>query len=190
MPCACRVPIPDYPSNAAWGPLFWLILHGLAEKAGQGTMFGSGSGADEVREWQRFLKATGETLPCDECRAHFLNYTAANPLILLPPGQESAVVLPLKGAPLTHFAEVPYQSLKTAVKTWLWQLHNDIRVEYGHTPLPFDQLTPLYAGVNLQDLFWRLEPVMKNAINIKGMGGMKWQAWVKSFKMLRAILGV
>ena len=170
MPCACRVPIPDYPANAAWGPIFWQLLHGLAEKAGQGTLFGAGSGADEVREWQRFLKATGDTLPCDECRAHFLAYTAKNPL--------------------QHFAEVPYTSLKTAVKTWLWQLHNDIREEYGHPPLPFTDLPTLYGSVNLQDLFWRLEPVMKNAINIKGMGGMKWQAWVKSFKMLRAILGV
>jgi hypothetical protein len=80
--------------------------------------------------------------------------------------------------------------LKTAVKTWLWQLHNDIRTEYGHPPLPFTDLPGLYGNVNLQDVFWRLEPVMKNAINIKGMGFLKWQAWVKSFKMLRAILGV
>ena len=168
MPCACRVPVPDYPANAAWGPIFWQILHGLAEKAGQGANFGSGP--DEVREWQRFLKATGDALPCDECRLHYQRYTALNPI--------------------AHFSEVPYSSLKTAVKTWLWQLHNDIREEYGHPLLPYEQLTPLYGSINLQDAFWRLEPVMKSAISIKGMGLMKWQAWVKSFKMLRAILGV
>jgi hypothetical protein len=79
--------------------------------------------------------------------------------------------------------------LKTSIKTWLWQLHADIRTEYGKEVLPYDQLEVTYGKVNLQDQLWRLEPVIKQAVQIKGYGLMKWQAWVKSFKMLRAILG-
>ena len=165
MPCACRVPIPDYPANAEWGPILWNILHGLAEKAGQASL-----PADEVREWQTFLKATGEVLPCDECRKHYHQYTHANPL--------------------TQFANVPYTSLKTSVKTWLWQLHADIRTEYGHPVLPYDDLTATYGSVDIQDLFWRLEPVIKTTIVIKGMGYMKWTKWVNAFRMLRSTLGV
>ena len=165
MPCACRVPTPDYPANAAWGPILWQILHGLAEKAGKASL-----PADEVREWIRFIKATGEVLPCDECRAHFLRYT--------------------KEHPLTHFSTIPYSLLKTAVKTWFWQLHSDIRSEYGKEVLPYDQLEATYGSVNLQDLYWRLEPVIKKTIDVKGMGLMKWITWNKDFKMLKATLGV
>ena len=164
MPCACRVPVPDYPANAEWGPILWSILHGLAEKAGQASL-----PLDEVREWQKFLKATGEMLPCDECRQHYLVYTKDNPL--------------------TQIETVPYSSLKTSVKTWLWQLHADIRIEYGKSVLPYDQLPATYGSVNFQDLFWRLEPVIKKTIEIKGMGLMKWIAWNNRFKMLKSTLG-
>ena len=164
MPCACRVPVPDYPANAAWGPILWTILHGIAEKAQRAAL-----PADEVREWQRFLKATGEMLPCEMCQSHFVQYSKQNPI--------------------THFAEIPYSMLKTSIKTWLWQLHADIRTEYGKEVLPYDQLEATYGHVNLQDQLWRLEPVIKQAVQIKGYGLMKWQAWVKSFKMLRATLG-
>lgn len=165
MPCACKVPVPEYPANAAWGPLLWSILHGLAEKAQRSAL-----PADEVREWQRFLKATGEMLPCEECQAHYTRYS--------------------KEHPLTHFAEIPYEMLKNSVKSWLWQLHADIRTEYGKEVLPFEDLPAIYGSVNLQDLLWRLEPVIKQAIQIKGYGMMKWQNWVKSFKLLKATLGV
>ena len=164
MPCACRVPVPEYPSNAAWGPILWSILHGLAEKAGQAAI-----PDDEVREWQNFLKATGEVLPCDECREHYLRYT--------------------KEHPLTHFSTIPYNFLKTSVKTWLWQLHADIRTEYEKPVLPYDELEATYGSVNLQDLFWRLEPVIKKTIDIKGMGLMKWIVCNNKFKMLRSTLG-
>jgi hypothetical protein len=35
--CSCKIPIETYPENAEWGPLFWKILHGLAEKSGKQT---------------------------------------------------------------------------------------------------------------------------------------------------------
>lgn len=164
MPCACKVPVPDYPSNAEWGPILWTILHGLAEKAQRASL-----PPDEVREWQRFLKATGEMLPCDVCQAHYVRYSKENPI--------------------THFSEIPYSLLKNSIKTWLWQLHSDIRTEYGKEVLPFDQLGTVYGSVNLQDQLWRLEPIIKTTINIKGYGLMKWTNWVKTFKMLRATLG-
>lgn len=126
--------------------------------------------ADEVREWQRLLKLTGEMLPCDKCRAHYTTYLGTNPL--------------------TQFAEGPYSQLKTTVKTWLWRLHNEINVDNGKPVFAYEDLESTYSAVNLQDQFWRLEPIVKKAIQIQGLGLMKWLAWVKSFKMLRAILFV
>ena len=58
MPCACQIPVPQYPDTADWGPILWRILHGLAERAGKASL-----PADEIREWQKFIKLTGEMLP-------------------------------------------------------------------------------------------------------------------------------
>lgn len=47
MPCACRTPVINYPDNVDWGPLFWKLLHGLAEYAGKQN--DSVLRADEIR---------------------------------------------------------------------------------------------------------------------------------------------
>jgi hypothetical protein len=165
MPCACVIPAPNYPDSADWGPILWSILHGLAEKAGSGSL-----AADEIREWLKFLKITGEMLPCEKCRDHYLRYSKANPL--------------------THLQTVPYSALKTAVKTWLWTLHNEVNTENGKAAFAYDDLTAKYQNVNFQDLFWRLDPVMKKAVQLNGASYQKYTTWIYSFKMLRSILSV
>jgi len=163
MPCACQVPVPNYPENADWGPIFWTILHSLAEKAGQASL-----PADELREWPKFIKATGEVLPCDKCRDHFHAYMRTNPVQIT----------------------VPYSGLKTFIKTWFWQLHNDVNTSLGKPTFAYDDLATTYNKPNYQDLFWRLDPIMKNVIQLNGVSFMKWTKWIHTFKMLRAVLGV
>lgn len=166
MPCACQIPVPQYPDNAEWGPILWSILHGLAEKSGRASALCN----DEIREWQKLLKLTGEMLPCDKCRDHLKRYSSQNPT--------------------SFFSTVPYSSFKTSIKTWLWRLHNEINAENGKPAFDYDQLEATYGSVNLQDLLWRLDPVMKKAIHLNGISLMKWTNWVYTFKMLRSVLGV
>ena len=165
MPCACQIPVPNYPENAEWGPILWSILHGLAEKSGRAAM-----PSDETREWIKFLKHTGDVLPCEKCRDHFRRYN--------------------QKYPITIFMTMPYSQFKEAIKTWLWRLHNEINTENGKPTFDYADLEKTYSNVNLQDLFWRLDPVMKKAIQLNGISLMKWTCWVHSFKMLRSILAV
>jgi len=165
MPCACLIPVPNYPDNAEWGPIIWEILHSLAERSGKAIM-----PADEVREWQKFLKATGEILPCDKCHDHYAAY--------------------LKTHPPAQFAKIPYSSLRTSVKTWVWELHNEVNIGNGKPAFKYEDLPARYAKVNFQDLLWRLEPIMRKAIQLSGISLLKWTAWVHSFKMMRAILAI
>ncbi len=165
MPCACMIPVPKYPETADWGPILWTLLHGLAEKAGQAAL-----PADEIREWQKFLKATNDMLPCDKCRAHFSAFLKANPA--------------------TQLQTIPYAQVKTWIRSWFYTLHNEINVENGKPEYPFAQLSIDYGLVNFQDWFWRLEPIIKKAIELSGVSLLKWTAWVHSFKMLRSILSV
>ena len=165
MPCACQIPVPQYPDTADWGPIVWTLLHGLAEKAGRAAL-----PLDEVREWQRLLKATGDMLPCDKCRVHFSAFMKANPA--------------------TALNTLPYNQLRIWIRSWLFTLHNEINVTNQKESFPFDKLAESYGSVNFQDQFWRLEPIMKKAIQMSGVSLLKWTAWVHSFKMMKSILSV
>lgn len=163
MPCACQVPIPKYPDSAEWGPILWTILHGFAERAGRGPL-----PADEIREWQKFLKLTGEMLPCDKCREHFSRYS--------------------KQSHLTQMTGMAPDAVRAFIRGWIWTLHNEVNREAGKPAYPFDTVSETYRNVNFQDQLWRLDPVIKKAITINGSGLLKYTAWTSSFKMLRSLL--
>lgn len=166
MPCACQIPVPSYPETADWGPILWSILHGLAERAGQGFIK-----ADEIREWAKLIKMTGDVLPCDICRGHFQEFLRKN-----PPTQLTIT-----------FTQV---QINAWVKSWFWNLHNQVNNSRGLPIFPYNDLTPTYSNVSLTDLLYRLNPVIKKAIELNGVPFMKWTAWVSSFKMMRSILAV
>lgn len=166
MPCACQVPVPKYPDTADWGPILWTILHGLAERAGRAPL-----PEDERRSWQRLIKATGEMLPCDKCRAHYSAFLQANPV--------------------TQLDTLPFAQIKMWVRSWFYTLHNEVNVENNKEVFAYEDLEATYSiSLNFQDLFWRLEPILKRAIDLSGVPLLRWLNWVKEFKMLRAAMGV
>ena len=165
MPCACQIPVPNYPDTAEWGPIFWKILHGLAEKAGHGIML-----ADEIREWQKFIKLTGETIPCEICRGHYQQY--------------------LKEHPTTVLAGNSVTQINTWVKSFFWNLHNNVNMSRSVPIFPYTDLAVTYGTIDFTDQLYRLTPVIKTAIQLSGVPFMKWTSWVSSFKMMRSILAV
>jgi hypothetical protein len=158
MPCACKKNIPDYPGTEEWGPLVWKVLHGLAEKIGK-----SRSLDEELREWKRLLTFTADVIPCDVCKKHYKEVLVDKPI---------GGILKMDAVMANIF-----------VRTWLWTLHNEINVENGKPELPFTELS-IYDTVDFQDMFWRLEPVMRLATTKSGMGYMGWLKWSASAKML------
>ena len=104
MPCACKVPVETYPENAEWGPLFWKILHGLAEMAGRqkdAVLQG-----DEVRTWIQVLTQMKQCLPCDICREHYSRWLAAHPV--------------------DGLGKMSYKDVGLWIQTYLFDLHNEI----------------------------------------------------------------
>lgn len=162
MPCACQIPVPDYPSTADWGPIMWTILHGLAQRAGRSIL-----PADEIREWQKFLKVTGEVLPCDHCRDHYTRY--------------------ITQYPLTQIKTFSPPQLKLFITNWLWVLHNEINADNKKPAYDYTLLN-VYDTVNFQDQIWRLDPIIKRAIQLSGVSLIKWTAWLHSYKMLLSLI--
>ena len=158
MPCACKKDIPDYPGTEEWGPIVWKILHGLAERVGTSRCID-----EEVREWKRLLTLTADILPCDVCKKHYKE-------VLLQ-------------QPIAGILKMNAQEASSFIQRWLWSLHNEINVENGKPAVPFTDLAQ-YSTVDFQDMFWRLEPVMKLAITKSGVGYISWLKWSASAKML------
>ena len=96
----------------------------------------------------------------------------------------------LKANPVTQLNNIPYNTLQSWVRSWFFTLHNEVNTENGKPLFQFADLTTTYANPNFQDLFWRLEPIIKKAIDLSGVPLFKWTAWVHSFKMMRSLLSV
>lgn len=106
-------------------------------------------------------------IPCDICREHMVRYMREH-----------------------KFEGVPFHILKYTVQKWFFDLHNEINEGNNRPIFPFEGLHEKYGNMDLQDLLWRLDPVMKKAVQLNGVGLVKYMNWVKSVKMMRAILQI
>jgi hypothetical protein len=165
MPCSCIVDKPEYPQNEEWGPLLWLLLHTLAEKAGnQESPLTKG---DEMRAWPLFMKELPLAIPCPYCREHLQEYLKRTPF-----------QLPLD-----------YSEWKTYVPRYLYTLHESVNQRLGKPSFPFADLAKTYKDPGkLKPTLDRLEGIQQRAIKMGGVSLLAWRAWLKQFNMVRAAI--
>jgi len=168
MPCGCKVPIETYPESADWGPLFWKLLHGLAEYAGKQTDINLQK--DEVRNWIHLLKYLQGCIPCDICTAHYGRWLAENPIVVLETMQ--------------------YTQTGPWIQNWIWRLHNEIN-EGNDKPL-FEEsaLSDTYKNISITSTWRALEPVMRRAMSLNGISLLSWKKWLSYVRMLQGIYGI
>lgn len=167
MPCACKAPIETYPENAEWGPLFWKLLHGLAELSGRQT--DAVLQGDELRTWIQVLTQLKHCLPCDICRSHYSQWLADHPV--------------------DGLLKMPYKETGHWIRTYLFTLHNTINEGNDKAIFQFSDLTETYKGVNLTSAWRALEPVMKKAIVLNGISLLPWKKWLAFVRTLQGIYG-
>jgi hypothetical protein len=169
MPCSCQLPIPNYPDTVEWGPLVWRCLHGLAERAGlQKDVFMS---QYERTEWQAFLKATADVLPCPTCRDHYTEW--------------------LQTHPLTPIRTLPYgPEFRDWIRRWLFDLHNDVNARNSKPLFSWDSLSATYGSYDSKDGFYQLSPPLKRAVELSGISYLKYSAWVTILRRLESTLSL
>ena len=160
MPCACKHKPLNVPDNVEWGPIFWALLHGLAEKAGTAPM--PGLQGDEIRAWRGVLSFLPKTLPCDDCKSHLQDYIITNPI------------------------EVPdnFSGLHDYVKKWIYNLHEDVNMRLGKPTFLYDNLSNEYGGVPLKNQYEVLQVVIKRAIQASAVQLLSWNNWSKHTRIL------
>jgi len=165
MPCSCIVDKPEYPQNEEWGPLLWLLLHTLAEKAGkQENPITKG---DEMRAWPLFVKELPPAIPCPYCRLHLQEYIKTTPFQL----------------------PTDYYEWKTYVPLYFYTLHESVNQRLGKPSFPFADLRTTYKDSSrLKATLDRLEGIQQRAIKMGGVSLLAWRAWLKQFNMVRAAI--
>ena len=168
MPCGCKVPIENYPESADWGPLFWKILHGLAEYSGKQTDLNLQK--DELNKWKHLFTKLQNCIPCDICRDHYNRWIINHPT--------------------NEIESLPYNQVGNWIRDWFWNLHNEIN-EGNDKPL-FDKsaLSVTYKNVNITATWKALEPVMKRAMILNGVTLLSWKSWLGYVRMLQGIYGI
>lgn len=163
MPCACRAPAETYPENAEWGPLFWKLLHGMAEYVGK--QVDPNYQVEEVRLWAQMLTTLQQTIPCDVCRAHYGEWLTENP----PAAVQS----------------LPYAEVSLWAQRWLWLLHNRINEGNDKPVFLFDQLQAVYKGTQITQSWKALTPVLQKAISLNGVTLLSWRNWLMIVRKLQ-----
>ena len=160
MPCACKHSAISVPDNVEWGPVFWALLHGLAERAGSAPM--PGLCPDEMRAWNGLLSTLHKTLPCDDCRKHLANYVLLNPVVI--PEQHS--------------------ELKEYVIRWLYNLHESVNMRLGKPSFLFEELKGEYGTVPLRNQYEVANVLIKRSVQGTMVPLLSWNNWSKYAKIL------
>ena len=138
MVCSCKKakPAPELPSDLEWGPTLWTLLHTLAEKSGNSKKANA-----QQYAWTYLINNLHNIIPCFECREHFLEYK--------------------KSYPFPDILQLPYDTLRVSIRTWLWKLHEHVNKEKGIiSDVSTDCLAELYGNVNPTQAYYNLKAVL------------------------------
>ena len=158
MPCACKVPVTQYPESAEWGPITWDILHGLAERSGGCT--NKLIQEDEKRHWISLFDSIEKMIPCTICREHYKTF--------------------LLNRPVNSIIDSPYESLKPFVKKWFWTLHGEIY----EGVFAYEDLTARYSSVPIKERLNQLTAPIQRAMTHNGVKLLHWKAFEREVKIL------
>ena len=162
----CRKIMPGMPEPGIWGPPFWSLLHGLADRSD--TLVPPHTLPYTVRQWIRLLEALPMSLPCPVCQNHAKEWLATHP------------VHPL----------LKVTNLKEWLVNWFYDFHENVNAL--HEAPSFDKalLHDTYKDIELRPLFDTIKEIVTKAKEIGGTGFLQWKQWVGMMHMLLSIHGI
>jgi len=143
-----------------WGPIFWTLLHALAERAGTAPL--PGLQGDEVRAWKIIITTLPKALACEDCRTHLTAYIAANP-----------VSIPDK-----------YSDVRNYIRAYLFNLHESVNARLKKPSFSAADLTMVYNGINLRHSFEVVNVIVKRSIQATAVPILSWNSWCTQVRTL------
>jgi len=165
MGCKCRNQPINVPENTEWGPVFWSLLHALAERAGSAPL--PGLQGDEKRAWKIILTTLSKSIACETCRSHLNAYILANP-INIPDN---------------------YPDFSGYVRIYLYNLHEHVNRRLKKPSFNISNLNSMYRGVNLRKTFDILDIIIKRSIQATAVPILSWTHWCTQVRTLIGMYG-
>jgi hypothetical protein len=161
----------DMISPSDWGPLFWKILHTIAEKIG-GPYVPAGILGQHAWCIEFIINQLQYTLPCKECQTHYKNYLIENPI--------------------TGLNKLSGSELRLKVRTWLWELHNVIRIRQGKMILvsTVDECTSLYSSGIEKWEYDLLYEYGKYGVKVGYITMDNWSRWIMQLTRVKNMLSL
>ena len=154
------------PEPGIWGPSFWSLLHGLANRSD--ILVSPHTLPYTVRQWIRLLEALPMSLPCPVCQTHAKEWLLIHP------------VQPL----------LKVTNLKEWLVDWLYNFHEAVNVLRSVPSFDKALLHDTYKDIELRPLFDTLKEIVTKAKEIGGTGFLQWKQWVGMMHMLLSIHGI
>lgn len=161
MPCACLLPLPNYPTNEAWGPILWSILHSLAEKYNKVVSILYKK--EEELYWTNLIKLTETILPCKDCRNHYKDYLSKKKINLKEPD---------------------------FVRLFFYNLHNDINLRNNKPLFDYSNLNTSYKDKNINYLVKQFEKILDIVFQYNEVSLVSWKKWYSNYIKLQNIYGI
>jgi hypothetical protein len=147
----------DSPQTYTWGPHLWMILHSSAERSG--LVQYNKLPDEEKRIWLNLLGSLRYSLPCPLCKKHFSTYFSNNRV------------------------EINRDSLRT----WLYNLHNEINQRNGKiNEITIDKIPEIYSKpFNFTGHYNVIIDQMNKALRVNWISREDMQRSVRCFQELK-----
>jgi hypothetical protein len=155
-------------SSKPWGPPLWKLLHGIAECLGNQSV--PMLSTDEAHEIVFLLRDVEKIMPCQLCRNHYRQWR--------------------KEHPLEDIDKLRGYVLKTGVRQWLYDLHENVNKSRGiESGLALEQIPEIYKDVDLKNVWAEFYTQMKLSTEVGLVAQTVLQNFHRRFGMLRKLVG-
>ncbi len=155
-------------SSKPWGPPLWKILHGIAEALGNQPV--PMLATDEAHEIVFLLRDLEKIMPCQLCRNHYRAWR--------------------KDHPLEEIDKLRGYMLKTGVRKWLYDLHENVNQSRSlESQISLDQMETLYKNVDFKEAWGEFFAKVKLSTEIGLVSQTSLQAFHRRLGMLRKLVG-
>jgi hypothetical protein len=155
-------------SSKPWGPALWKMLHGIAETLGNQSV--PMLATDEAHEIVFLLRDVEKIMPCQLCRVHYRAWRTDHPL---------EEIDKLRG-----------YMLKTGVRQWLYDLHEDVNRSRGiESGLTLEEVEEMYKSTDLKEAWADFFTKVKLTTEVGLVSQSVLQNFHRRYGMLRKIVG-
>jgi len=155
-------------SSKPWGPPLWKLLHGIAECLGNQPV--PMLATDEAHEIVFLLRDVEKVMPCQLCRNHYHQWR--------------------KEHPLEDIDKLRGYMLKTGVRQWLYDLHENVNRSKGiESGITLEQIPELYKDINFKDVWGEFYMRLKQSTEVGLVSQTVLQNFHRRFGILRKLVG-